>query len=475
MPKTNVVYNSINVLTSVITICEGYLSENKIVWNGRVISIDRDLYGNKKITCEGDLARFADYYEDTFDKHKSDKTDYVWSGNVGVFWTNLIQHYNATIPFDAYGNSIASKAVYNFGVSDSIKNKMLSIEEKSFISGIDLIQNELLEKVGGFVWCTWTLVDGIPRMIVHHDASSGEWINQDILFGENMIDITDCINGTDVFTGIIAEGANDDNGNPVTLSSVPSADSNEYFINNKRLYSRTAIGLFGRIEAYEKFDSAGDASALYTLAKDKLSRALAESMSITVSAVDLNHIDTKKSKLWVGKMVRCASKEHGLDAVFRITSMSITLDDPSGESYTLGLPKPSMCVQQNVTKSKAKKVEKNAVTVKNSNKKTGNVSTTTNSGCINLGDEVVIAYGTVQTQSVGTKANFTVNYSNAGFKNVPTLVAVPGCSADAGTVSGVGATIGTHIKAISKTGATVQVTKTGGTNNVGVLWIAIGY
>lgn len=462
-----------------ITVFDGFRDQGKILWRGRVVDIEDDFYGQNKITAEGELSFFNDFYEKSFERYKGlAKTDYVWTGTCAKFWELLIDHYNSHIPMMIGETEIGNKRIHGYVIDRSVADKKFSIEQKAFTSGMDMIVNELLEKIGGYVWLEWRIEDDEEKRILHHSAYSGGVLNQTIDFAENMIDISKCISGTEMYTAIVAEGPNNDAGIPYTIrsSDVPSGDSGDYTVSDMRLYHNRSCEMYGRIEHYEKFDSAVNYADLYQLAKDKLDRALVESMTINVSAADLSHVDFSKERFWVGKMVRCKSDIHGLDARFTINAMTIRLDDPTAETYTLGMPRPSMCAQNNATKSKAKKVEKNAVTVKNSNKKTGNVSTVTNTGYINLGDEVILAYGTVQAKTgVTTKADFSVDYSGAGFKNVPALVAVPGCASDAGTVSGVGSTIGTHVKAISKTGATVQITKTGGTNNVGVMWFAIGY
>lgn len=477
VPACNSQYDKMRVLKSQIVIFDGTREDDNVLWQGRIISIVRDFWGNKRITAEGELAFFADYYEPSFERYgaAAERQDYIWKGTVQRFWELLIAHYNTAIcnndPFDP-------KYINGFEIDPVIAGKKIAIEQKSFTSGLDMIMNECVEQIGGYVWFEWSYSDSTRTRILHHSATSGEVLNQKIRFGDNMIDIEECIDGTAVYTALIAEGPNDDNGLPYTLraSDVPAADRANWSVNGFRLYYLPAVALFGKVEHYEKFDAAVNFADLYDQAKDKLSSALAESMTINVKAADLHYVDESKDKFKLGALIECISEPHGLDELFRMTALQIPLDKPEAEEYTLGLAQPAISVQANLNSAKVEKLEKNALTVKSSVKKAGATSgSSSHMGFINIGDELVLAYGYVGAKSVGKKADYEADYSAAMFRSTPVITAVPCCADQAGSVSGVGATLGTHIRSANSNKATIEITKTGGTNTVGVMWFAIGY
>lgn len=480
IPKEHEQYDNISIMLSRIVVFDGRMSDDNVLWRGRVISVERDFWGNKQITAEGELSYFADYLEKSFTRYgaKAEAQDYVWTGTVAMFWDALISHYNEAVagndsfhPMYIPHKDESGQPMYE--IDPELADRRIAIENRSFTNGLDMIMKELIEQVGGYVWFSWSLYDGTRPRILHHTLNSGDMLEQQIRFGVNLLDITPYIDGAAIYTSIVAEGPNDPDGIPYTLDRYSPPDAG-YSISGYGLCRDDAVRMFGKIEHYEKFDSAVNYHDLYRMAKAKLDGALAESMSISVKAVDLHYIDQSKERFRLGSSITCVSEPHGLNDQFILSAMRIPLDRPEAEEYTLGIADAMLSAKEQLNMAKVEQLQKSALTVKSANKIEGQISPNqTKTGYINIGDEMVLAYGYVKTQTVKQQKSYSIDFSGAGFAKAPVLTVNPCCTARGSS----GTTISSHITAINSQGASISVLKTVAqpTVEAGLMWIAVGY
>ena len=184
----------------------------------------------------------------------------------------------------------------------------------SYETTLDYIEQNLIQnlEVGGSIW--------VEENDIYFYAPGYEpYASQDIVFGENLLDFTEFIDASEVYTVLYPVGKDD-----LTLSGgfVEAPD---------------AINLFGRIIRKEDFSDAEDTNTLETNARRMLADNIKANTSIEISAFDLAILNRDESAFKVGENVRVTSPPHNLDAYYLCTAINMDLCDPSKNTYTLGI------------------------------------------------------------------------------------------------------------------------------------------
>lgn len=104
------------------------------------------------------------------------------------------------------------------------------------------------------------------------------------------------------------------------------------YVSNPRTLAK-----YGWIEKRLNLEEVTDAQTLYNAAKKYLQDGQFEEMSLEVTAIDLNSLGALVDNINLYDNVRVISEPHGLDRVFPVTEIDIPLDDPAGQTFTLGV------------------------------------------------------------------------------------------------------------------------------------------
>ena len=108
------------------------------------------------------------------------------------------------------------------------------------------------------------------------------------------------------------------------------------------LESSSGIALFGRIETCEGWDDITVAQNLKDADLARLSDLISESVTLTLSAIDLSMLDVQVDKLRVGEYNRVLSLPHNLDDYFQCSRMVLNLCNPAQNQYTFGSPRRTL-------------------------------------------------------------------------------------------------------------------------------------
>ncbi len=202
-----------------------------------------------------------------------------------------------------------------------------SVENTGYGNTWDEISDNLIDIHGGFL------------RIRHEDGAryldwtkeSGTSCGQVIRFGENLLDLSEYVSASEVVTCLIPYAGQSDS--KITIASV----------NGGKDYIEDAAGiaLYGRIWGVTEFDTK-DATKLLEMAKENLQKRLKETITITISAVDLHLLDVNAESFHVGDKVRVVSLPHGIDAEYTCTAISLDLVNPDQSEYTFGTPETGM-------------------------------------------------------------------------------------------------------------------------------------
>lgn len=309
IPVTGNGYDSINKLTSVITVWD----DDEKIFHGRCIDITEDFYKNRKFNCEGALG----YLNDSVLRPYSISTD--TPGNIFKYY---IERHNERV--DDYKKFVV-------GDISSMQTDQLVRESSQYPNTLDELEDKLIENYGGYV---------VPRYLgdkiyLDYRATSGGDNGQVIQFGKNLLELEKFINAADVKTIIVPLGATiEGTGERLTIESVN--DGKDY------LESASGIALFGRIETCEGWDDITVAQNLKNAGLARLNDLISESVTLTLSAIDLSMLDVQVDKLRLGEYNRVLSVPHNLDDYFQCSRMVLNLGDPAQNQYTFGSPRQTL-------------------------------------------------------------------------------------------------------------------------------------
>lgn len=283
--------------------------DDEIIWRGRVLETETDFYRQKTVTCEGELTYLVDSV-----LHPYKLADYDGTA-AGLFRLYLTRH-----------NEAVSEA-QQFQIGNVDIETLSSVENTGYANTWDEISDNLIDIHGGFL------------RIRHEDGAryldwtkeSGTSCGQVIRFGENLLDLSEYVSASEVVTCLIPYAGQ--SGSQITISSV----------NGGKDYIEDAAGiaLYGRIWGVTEFDTK-DAAKLLEMAKENLQKRLKETITITISAVDLHLLDVNAESFRVGDKVRVVSPPHGIDAEYTCTAISLDLVNPDQPEYTFGTPETGM-------------------------------------------------------------------------------------------------------------------------------------
>ena len=311
MPFNNPKYNDYTKLKTIVTIKE----DGNLIWKGRVLDTSRDFYNNKKFLCEGELAFLNDALVPPYDYSESGIT-------VGNFLQMCFQHYLENCPVE---RKISLGIITAVNSSTTIYPK-----SESYVNVLETILDQLVSELGGYL------------SIRHQNEESYlDYLNteinlteQKIQFGINLLDLTEHVDASDVYTYLIPLGKRDEDGNRVTIESV----------NDGAIYIKSTTGenLFGKIERCIIWDNIDNPSTLKSLAEDELETAIKESTTIELSAVDLKNLGVEVDHIQIGEYVTVISNPHGIHDNFLCTEITIDLQNAANNTYTIGGTVPSI-------------------------------------------------------------------------------------------------------------------------------------
>lgn len=283
--------------------------DDEIIWRGRVLETETDFYRQKTVTCEGELTYLVDSV-----LHPYKLADYDGTA-AGLFRLYLTRH-----------NEAVSEA-QQFQIGNVDIETLSSVENTGYGNTWDEISDNLIDIHGGFLRVRY---DGETRYL-DWTKESGTSCGQVIRFGENLLDLSEYVSASEVVTCLIPYAGQGDS--QITIKSVN--DGKDY------IEDEAGIALYGRIWGVTEFD-AKDASTLLEMAKENLQNRLKETITITISAVDLHLLDVNAESFRVGDKVRVVSPPHGIDVEYTCTAISLDLVNPDQSEYTFGTPETGM-------------------------------------------------------------------------------------------------------------------------------------
>ena len=307
IPNINPMYDGIQRLKSVIKVYNG----SERVFRGRILDDESDFWNRKEIYAEGALAFFND----------SIVRPYTFTGSVSDYFSFLVNQHNEQV--DAAKQFRVGRCTVTDG------NNYIVRSNNDYPNTWQEIKDKLIELLGGYIMTRYEIENGEEVEYIDYLAESGGVSGQQIVFAENILDLTRHVDATDVCTVIIPLGKSDSNtGERLTIKDVN--DGKDY------LESATGIALYGRVTSTYVWDDVTEAANLKTKGLELLEKSILMAVSIDISAFDLHLLDVDTDSIRIGMYNRVISVPHGINSLFQCVKTKVNLKDADKSEYTFG-------------------------------------------------------------------------------------------------------------------------------------------
>lgn len=173
VPKINPLYEKLKALDSTVRVER----DGVALFCGRILSVERDFYGTKSITCEGELAFLLDSVQEPSEFHDISPRAFLE--------TLIAKHNNQMAKDGAHNKRFTVGQVTVTDPNDSL------YRYTNWETTLDAITDKLVKRLGGFLRVRHV---GEVRYL-DYLAESDNTNTQVIEFGENLLDYTDTDSG----------------------------------------------------------------------------------------------------------------------------------------------------------------------------------------------------------------------------------------------------------------------------------------
>lgn len=294
------------------------------IFRGRVLSGTRTFYNQREVYCEGVLSYLVDSVQ------KAEKFD----GKTHALFRKIIANHNARMPAEkqfTVGNiTVADQDIHLLGQSDDISRYDYSqIAINSIVDNwnttYDYIETCLISYCGGYL------------MVRQENGTNYiDWVNdytntatQEIVFGENLLDLTDETTAEDIFTVLIPLGDNN-----LTIKTVNH--------NSDEIVDAAKVAKYGRIIRTNVFSNVTNAQTLLENGRRYLANNGDVPSTLTLTAIDLHNVYPDINAIHLGDRVYIRSDPHEMSQYLTCTKIEYDLEKPENTVYTFGREKQTL-------------------------------------------------------------------------------------------------------------------------------------
>lgn len=308
MPPEHSSYNLIKKRKSLIDVYQN----NEWLWSGVCIKDGDDFYKQKNIYCEGELT----FLNDSIQRPARYQ---------GITVRGLLEAYIAN-----HNAQVEEAKQFTVGVVTVTDPNDSLYCYTNMENTMKAIKEDLIDDLGGFLRTRHE--NGVKY--IDYLADSPNTNSQVIKIGRNLMDFTSNTDSSEIATAIIPLGAKLEESTVEGLETRLTIES----VNDglDYVYSQEAVNTYGWIFKTVTWDDVTTPEALKRKGEQYLSDIQFENMVIEAKAVDLHLTDKEIERFKVSDNIRVLSAPHGLDRFFRLTKLSIPLNNPVGSPITLG-------------------------------------------------------------------------------------------------------------------------------------------
>ena len=317
IPKEHPNYGVLEKLKSRIKVYR----DDTLIWVGRVIEDDRDLYEHRKVIAEGMLAFLLD----------SILRPFTTDGIAADVWRYILtQHYDQV-------NANQRLVIGTCDLTGSV-----SIATKDYLSVWQVLKTSLLDTLGGYLIVRY---DENENPIVDYLSDVPDTSTQRIEFGENLIDLALTRSTSETYTACIPLGTVLRDIDPESDSdarlTIQSVNGGQDFLIDSALAAE--YGVIFAPTSSTTWDEITDASILMNQGRDWLSGTGARfKQTIKLSAVDLHNADANVESFRFLDKVVVSCGTLCPEETYVLSELTIPLNNPASTGIVLGDSRPSL-------------------------------------------------------------------------------------------------------------------------------------
>lgn len=301
----NVLYHGLNKLKTVITLEQ----DDEIIFCGRVMETTTDLYNQKEVYCEGELAFLYD----------SIQHPYKFEGKPADLFRQLLTVHNEQV--EEYKR-------FEPGIITAVDDEEITVDGAIYADTLSDIRSIFVDAHGGYLRVRRE--NGVRYL--DYVSSFDQPCSQEINFGVNLVDIESKVNAQEVCTVLIPVGKKI-NGEYTNIRK--ANDGKEY------LEDTEGVAKYGRIVKTYTWSEVADPVELKNLGLKHMAKLKAET-TLTITAVDMHACGAYVDGIHLGDTVYLHSAPHGLDKFEVCTGIELDIEKPEKSEYTFGLPLESL-------------------------------------------------------------------------------------------------------------------------------------
>ena len=332
-------YDKLKKLKSVFEVSD----DVGVIFRGRMTEDSVDFHNSKAVDLEGAMAYFNDstVRPFSFPEDFANNAEYATaaaSGNVVAFFLKwLIDRHNAQV------QEFQRFKLGNVTVSDP--NNYLSRSSTEYASTWETLKSKLFDSALGGYLCIRYESDG---NYIDYLSEFTLTNTQEIVFGENLLDMKSTGSATGTYSAMIPLGAqleaqDDAAGTRRRLTIESIADGNittDVVKSGDVIYSKSAVESFGWVCAPTK-DTTWDDVTIPARLLDKAVEALTGDLallteSIELTALDLHFTDEQIQTFRIYRNVRVKTDPHGISGTYQLPKLLLKLHSPQDTAITVG-------------------------------------------------------------------------------------------------------------------------------------------
>lgn len=312
VPVTNPYYDSILLRKSMITVKKN----DRVVFYGEVRAYTGNMGLERQLTAVGALSFLSG----------SRQPQRNW-GNITPlqFLTGVLDIHNQQM-FD----DDRRKIYVGYVTVSNTLNAGTKITDNN--STLDAIRENLISVYGGVLRLRHE--NNTLYLDYVNLNEYGNYCNQVIQLGDNIMDYTENFNAEGVKTVVIPLGAKIDDDTESEFEKrvdITSVNDNKNYI----IGSGTAVNNYGYIWTTVTYDSISDPADLKTMGQTYLRETQFELATFKLSAVDLSAVDSSIDTMYFGDRVNIQAEMFGLDATYPIVEMTMKPQKPEDERIVM--------------------------------------------------------------------------------------------------------------------------------------------
>ena len=307
IPYSNPAYDTIVERKSKIIV----FKDNMPLWYGEVRDVSKDFSKNKDLYIVGEAA----FLNDTVQPQRK------LSGT-------RFQVLQAMI--DLHNSMIEEEKHFQVGAIGNNANEPIEIVT-DWEHTLDAIRKHLC---GEEEYFRIRHVNGVRYLDIMPLDMYGKRSEQDIMFGENLLDYSEESTGADIATVCIPLGAKLEDGGIEGYQNYLTCES----VNGGKNYVElpTAISRLGHITKVVKFEDVTDANTLLTLAVNYLKEAQYATLTLNLTAIDLSILHSDIDNYAVGDYVHAICEPLGMDAWFPVRKHQTDIVNIANDNIKIG-------------------------------------------------------------------------------------------------------------------------------------------